>query len=229
MKVTFLNLTNMLKNGEEVPSDVLLCGTGWLSSFDYFDSDLLVHLGLPHSLKDEPAEDAETWSGLEKQADLEILDQFPLLAIPPEHPRKPIQKTPFRLYNGIAPLRDDSIAFIGYVILSNYFPGVECQAIWATAYLDKHLALPSLKNMQAEVARVNTFCRRRYLSSSELGNYLPFESIRYTDKLLREAGFSSHRNGWFKDNFVPSTSRYLAGLKNEYIAKYGSDVSKPGE
>jgi dimethylaniline monooxygenase (N-oxide forming) len=83
-----------------------------------------------------------------------VVEQFPLLADPPDHPRKPVLTTPHRLYNGVAPLDDDgSIAFIGYINCANYFRGVECQAIWATAYLDKMLTLPCIEDQQEEIAR----------------------------------------------------------------------------
>jgi dimethylaniline monooxygenase (N-oxide forming) len=219
-----------LKRGEEVPTDVLLCGTGWHpASFGFFTPELAVNLGLPHPFKDEPAEEAETWTQLEKKADQRVLQQFPLLANPPDHPSNPIQTTPYRLYNGIAPLDDESIAFVGYVSCSNYFKGVECQAIWATAYLDKQLTLPYKEDQQEEIARLNVWNRRRYLSNGEWGNFLPFESTWYTDKLLREVGLSSHLKGWFRNYFVPGTSQDLVGLKDEYIVKHGHGWSKSGK
>ncbi|CAF9918572.1 MAG: monooxygenase [Heterodermia speciosa] len=45
-----------LESGEEIPTDVLLCGTGWLPSLDFFDTDLLIKLDLPHEIAHEPAE-----------------------------------------------------------------------------------------------------------------------------------------------------------------------------
>ena len=183
-------------------------------------------LGLPHPFADEPTDDAEMWTRLESQADQKVLEQFPQLANPPKHPHKPVKTTPYRLYNGIAPLNDDSIAFIGFANCGNYFRALECQAIWATAYLDKKLSLPPVKERREEVTRLIAWCRRRYLSNGEQGNFLSVETITYTDKLLREIGLSSHRQGWFKDYFVPRTSEDLAGLKDEYIAKYGKDRTR---
>lgn len=119
-----------LKTGHEIASDVLLYGTGWdAASFDFFEPDHLVQLGLPHLHKDEPPKEPELWAHLEQQANLEILRQFPMLANPPEHNHRPSPTTPYRLYNGIGPLNDDSIVFIGYSLVTNYFQGVECQAI----------------------------------------------------------------------------------------------------
>lgn len=216
-----------LKRGDEIPTDVLLCGTGWNpSSFGFFGPELVVKLGLPHPFKDEPAEEAEIWTQLEKEVNETLFDEFPQLANPPDHFSKPVHITPYRLYNGIAPLDDESIAFVGYVTCANYFKGVECQAIWATAFLDQQLTRPCREDQQEEIARVNAWCRRRYLSNGVRGNYLPFESTWYTDKLLREIGLSSHLKGWFRDYFVPGTSQDLVGLKDEYIAKHGYDQMK---
>lgn len=219
-----------LKKGQEIATDVLLCGTGWnAASFDFFDPNDLIQLGLPHPFKTEPSE--EIWTQLEKQIDPEILTQFPTLANPPEHPQKPIHTTPYRLYNGIAPLHDDSIAFLGYRIVSNYFKSAECQAIWATAFLDKKITLPPLPDRQAEIATLIAWCKRRYLSNGQLGHFITFEANFYTDKLLAEAGLSSHLKGWFRNYFVPGTAQDLAGLKDEYIGKYGGGerrVSIPG-
>ena len=56
-----------LKKGNVVASDVLLCGTGWdAASFDFFEAEHLVQLGLPHLLKDEPSQESEMWARLEQ-------------------------------------------------------------------------------------------------------------------------------------------------------------------
>ncbi|KAI4267812.1 MAG: hypothetical protein L6R38_008080 [Xanthoria sp. 2 TBL-2021] len=211
-----------LKGGEDIATDVILCGTGWNpNDFSFFDTDLLVRLGLPHSLKDVPSsKEAERWAQLEKQADEKVLKQFPLLANPPHHFHEPIRTTAYRLYNGIAPLNDDSIAFVGYTLYSNHFRGAECQAVWAIAYLDKQLNLPSIEDQQLEVARQVAWCRRRYLSHGVGGNFVPFESEAYTDKILGEIGLSSHRKGFLRDLFMPTGPRDLVGLKDEYLDKF---------
>lgn len=211
-----------LKKGHEIATDVLLCGTGCdAASFDFFEPDHLVQLGLPHLQKDEPSEESNRWARLEQQADQEILKQFPILANPPKHLHKSSPTTSYRLYNGIGPLNDDSIVFIGYSLVTNYFQWAECQAIWATAFLDQRLNLPSLEEKQCEIAKVIAYNKRRYLSNGERGNFLMFESNFYLDKLLLEAGLSSHLKGWFKNYFVPRTAQDLVGLKDEYLAKYG--------
>ena len=216
-----------LKKGDEIATDVLLCGTGWdEASFTFLEPHDLVRLGLPHLHKDEPFEESRMWAQLEQQADSEIIQQFPILANPPKHLQKPSPLTPYRLYNGIGPLNDDTIAFIGYSIVTNHFQGVECQAIWATAFLDKNITVPSsssLLDKQREVAKSIAYNKRRYLSHGQLGNNFSFESNFYLDKLLHEVGLESHLKGasTFRKYFVPRTARDLAGLKDEYLAKYG--------
>ncbi|KAL8883748.1 MAG: hypothetical protein Q9192_007015 [Flavoplaca navasiana] len=210
-----------LQSGTEISTDVLLCGTGWKpTSFDFFSADDLIRLGLPHKLEDEPSDITKLWHQMVQQADREVLDRFPILAEPPKHHHKASQRTPYRLYNGIAPLNDSTIAFVGYFNVGNFFKGAECQAIWATAYLDGNLQLPSIDSRQLTIARHIAWCKRRYLSNGELGNFLLFESNFYLDELLQEVGLVSHLGGWFTNWFKPGLARDLAGLRDEYIAKF---------
>lgn len=219
--ITHLQATHVcLQSGTEISTDVLLCGTGWKpTSFDFFSADELARLGLPHRLEDEPPETTKLWDQMTQQADREVLDRFPILAEPPEHHHKASQITPYRLYNGIAPLNDSTIAFVGYFNVGNFFKGAECQAIWATAYLDGNLQLPSIDSRQLTIARHIAWCKRRYLSNGELGNFLLFESNFYLDELLQEVGLASHLGGWFTNWFKPGLARDLAGLRDEYMTK----------
>ena len=220
-----------LVQGPEIPTDVLLCGTGWdKTSFDFFEPEEAVRLGVPHPLKDQGARESTKWAQLEAQADRDIVAKFPILANPPEHPHKVPKTTPYRLHKGIAPLHDNTVAFVGFAIIANYFRGVECQAIWATAFLDGKVTLPAIESQEADIARINAWCKRRYLSNGELGNFFPFESNLYLDELLQDVGLKSHLKGWFDYYFTPGKAHDLAGLKDEYIAKYGGgDSSTPNK
>lgn len=212
-----------LESGEEITTDVLLCGTGWQPSLGFFDKDLLVQLDLPHESQDEDEAHREKWANLEKEADKKVIERFPLLAEPPAHPRKPRATTPYRLYRGIAPVADDSIAFIGHVLVGNYFSVTEAQAIWITAYLDKKLALPAVAEREEDISLFTSWCRRRYLSNGENGNHMTFEFVVYVDQLLQDVGLSSNRqNGWFKNWFSPCMARDMAGLRGEYLSKFGA-------
>jgi dimethylaniline monooxygenase (N-oxide forming) len=219
-----------LKSGEEVPTDALLLGTGWIPSLNFFDQNTLAELDLPHDPSPESAESASKWARLEKEADQKVLSTFPQLANPPAgYFKKPNPTTPYRLYNGIAPLsdaEDRSIVFIGYMLLVNWFRLAEVQSVWATAYLDGKLELPGIEEMEKEVALFVAWCRRRYLSNGEKGNHMTFEMMGYTDKLLADLGLKSHRRGWFWDWFGPGTMADLRGVGEEYVRKYGRDLVK---
>lgn len=203
-------------------SDILLCGTGWQPSLSFFHKELLVHLDVPHDSQDADDAHREKWANLEKEADKKVIQTFPLLGEPPVHPRKPRTITPYRLYRGIAPIADDTIAFIGHVLVGNYFSVTEAQAIWITAYLDKNLRLPSIAEREEDISLFTSWCRRRYLSNGENGNHMTFEFIVYADQLLQDLGLSSNRKkGWLKNWFSPCMAHDMAALRDEYVAKYG--------
>ena len=161
-----------LKNGIEIPTDVLLCGTGWAPDLPYFfTQDQIAQLGLPHRI-DQPTEDDPDWTKLENEADHQVVTYFPRLAKPPPYHQKPIINTPHRLYNCMAPLHDDTIVFLGHIYVPNAFRAAECQAIWATAYLDKTIPLPPAEQMRREIpddrlvqAPVSQQRRRGHLSA----------------------------------------------------------------
>lgn len=61
---------------------------------------------------------------------------------------RPKKYTLYRLYKNFAPLSDSidrSIVVVGHVDVGIYFSTAECQAMWATAYLDNKLKVPSLE------------------------------------------------------------------------------------
>ncbi|MCJ1378871.1 monooxygenase [Xylographa soralifera] len=208
-----------LESGTEVPTDVLLCGTGWSpSAFAFFSEEQLAELGLPHSL-DQVTEDDMTWSKLEAEADYQVLAQFSQLSSPPDYYKKSPSLTAYRLYNSIASLHDDSIVFLGHVFVPNAFRTAEAQAIWATAYLDRQIALPSVQKMQAQIAFRNAWCKRRYLNNGEAGNFLHYDMIAYTDTLLRQLGLSSPYKGWREYLFATRTSGDFELPRRKYLEK----------
>lgn len=211
-----------LEDGTKIPADTILCGTGWKPSYTFFSKAQLIHLGLPHNLDDQQPSDTTLWTELQCRADNQVLSRFPLLSRPPTYYRKSRTTTPYRLYNFIAPINDAdrSIAFVGHVQVTNAFRAAECQAIWTTAYLDEQFILPSVEAMRAEVAIINAWCARRYLNNGLLGNYLHYDMIGYTDKLLKEVGLMSHRKSWWRDVFEPCRASDLAGLRDEYMQRY---------
>lgn len=204
-----------LDDGTRVPCDALLLGTGWRSSLDFFTDDLKVELGLPH----DQFHKAEKWTTLDLEADINIVKRFPMLGSPPPHHQKQAPMTPYRLYNGIAPLHDNSIVFINHLIAENMIFNAEAQAMWAVAYLDGNVNLPSLREKEKDVATWVMYCRRRYLSNGLLANYAPFDMIVYVDKLMMELGVKTWWKGWGKDAWEVNRPEDLGRAWKEYLEK----------
>ncbi|KAI4125167.1 MAG: hypothetical protein LQ338_004422 [Usnochroma carphineum] len=217
-----------LQDGQEIPADAILCGTGWVPSLGFFDPGQCAELGLPQPIESYPFKEAKMWESLEREADRAVLDRFPILANPPKHYGEQVTHTPYRLYNSIAPVVDNSIAFVGHVLIANYFHLAECQAIWATAYLDGKVKLPPLEERQKDVALLVAWCRRRYLSNGDRGHWLASEQRTYTDHLFDQLGLSSHRRFWLWDSFAPVSKKDLPRLRAEYIKKYGQETAAVG-
>ncbi|KAI4212886.1 MAG: hypothetical protein LQ351_004411 [Letrouitia transgressa] len=190
----------VLSDGTGIVSDAILCGTGWKQPYAFFSDELHCQLGLPHPSTCHCLEDNASWMTLHSAAKEEILSEFPALCYPPTPKYSPqktsaTEKTPYRLYNLIAPLNDfpPSIVFLGQIRMANSFRTAECQALWASAYLDGTLPLPSYDEMEAEIAYTIAFSQCRYPISGGAGNYFFYDVISYTDKLLAELGLRSHK------------------------------------
>jgi dimethylaniline monooxygenase (N-oxide forming) len=211
------NKTLYLMDGTQIPCDVVLCGTGWKPGIEFFSAEYLVELGLPHQLKDEPDEMTLKWEKLLSEADEIITKRFRILANPPAHPHKHIQTTPYRLYNGMAPLNDDTILFMNHITAGNKIFAAEAQAIWAVAYFDRSVVLPAIGEREKEIATWIAWCKRRYLSNGERGNFAAFDSVPYADKLLKDVGLTGHRKGWLRDVFEPFFPGDLGKAWKEYL------------
>lgn len=154
-----------------------------------------------------------------------MLADFPILKHPPPHETPEVPTTCLRMYNGIAPLHDASIVFLGRAHLSNAFRTAEAQAVWATAYFDGNVKIPPLEQAQREVAYMTALSRKRYPSRGAAGDCLFFGLVWYTDRLLEEVGLRSHRmKGWLADWIEPCLASDLKDVKNEYLAKFSSGV-----
>ena len=210
-------------DGREVPTDALLCGTGWKANYPFLSSEQASKLGLPHGASRDSEEERQKWNDLMDAADRHIVEQYPILADPPPgcKPIRGANLTPARLYQGIASLNDPSIIFLGRARLANNFLGAEAQAIWATAYWDGHVSIPRSEQAQREVAYMNAFSRRRYPSRGVDGINFHTDLIWYTDTIVYEAGLTSHRKGWWTDPEEPYLASDFKDCNSEYLAKYG--------
>lgn len=218
----------VLEDGSEILSDVLFCGTGWSQHYPFLSQEQVVDFGLPHDPGEDNVEESQKWTSLLDAADKQVLTQFPVLANPPPYFQRPTKSTGTRLYNGMTPLSDNSIAFVGHVLVSNAFRNAEAQAIWTTAYFDKNIKLPETEQAEKEIAYMNAFSKRRYPSHGVTGAYFHFDLVGYTDKLMRDIGLTSHRKGWWwSDLTSPCLASDFKDIKDEYLAKFGSEgVSK---
>jgi len=208
----------VLDNGKEVPTDILLAGTGWDSTIHFLSPEQKRHLGIPHHSEEDIQKDRMAWQTLTDEANKQITNEYPILA-------RPIlgnDITPARLYQGVAPLADSSLVFLGKVRLPNGFFGAEAQAIWTTAYWDGHVNIPPPEEARRKVAYMNTFSRRRYPLSRGDGLNFHKDLIWYIDALLSDVGLSSHRKGWWVDSDEPFLLNDLRDCRDEYLAKYNA-------
>jgi dimethylaniline monooxygenase (N-oxide forming) len=202
------------------PCDAILCGTGWTGGFYMFDDELRKELGLPYSKDLEDQDSIDHWEKLVAEADEEMLKRFIMLRNPPEHHHIYEQRTPYRLYHVMAPLRDDSILFLNHVVAGAKMFAAEAQAIWAVAYWDKNIRLPSVEERERDIARWIAWNKRRYLSNGELGHFAAFDSVPYVDRLFDEIGLTAHRNKGFLGNiFAPIRPSDTGKVWQEYLAK----------
>jgi dimethylaniline monooxygenase (N-oxide forming) len=207
--------TVTLKDGSSIQADAILCGTGFNRSFSLFQRPTAADLGLPVPL-DMEAKELADWSKLEKEADDDIVQRFIGLVDPPT-PRKP-STTPYRLYNLMASLTDDSVVFLGYLGVLNAFYTAECQAIWATAYLDKKLILQDIDERTKNTAYVNAFSKRRYPFLGQDGAAINYDMVGYCDHLLKQVGLRSHIDtSWWAYWFGVCNASTLANIKDEYL------------
>ena len=208
-----------LTDGKVLQADAIFCGTGWKPSHHFFSEAQRAQFGLPIRLDHQSAEQASLWTKLEVEANRRVIKDFPTLAHSPlTANKKAVTTTPYRLYNGMASPHDPSIVFVGHIQIANSFRAAECQALWAVAYLDQRLDLPSHEAMLSDIAYINAWSRRHYPTNGQVGNFYEYELVGYTDKLLREVGVKSHlQKGLLEFRFGPCRASDLKGIREEYV------------
>jgi hypothetical protein len=218
----------VLENGQEALSDVLICGTGWKQEHPYFSAKEAARVGLPVKIEETElvSEENRNWSKLEEEADRKVLERWPYLAYTPTFKIRPRRTTSYKLYNLTVPILDQSVAFLGLMLVPNSYHVALVQTLYAIAILDGALKLPSGDGMARQIAFINRWCARRYPVHGWLGNVVEFEMVSYTDHLLEQLGLSSHRNknSWWSDLTDPCLASDYAGLVDEYRKKYSDRV-----
>lgn len=205
-----------------VPADVVICATGWKGTHPFIEKKTAVSLGLPGNPRIVEDDQAAYWQKSIKSAEHQVLGNFPVLDSSWAHEQKASgvleEKTlPLRLWKAVAPVQDQSILFLGQLMLGNHFRAAEVQALFACAVLDGKVAVPAKSDMEAEIAETVAWCRRRYLKKGSRGNWFYWDMVPYTDMLLAELGLKSHRHAsWIKDLTRPCYAKDLRGLVDEF-------------
>lgn len=214
-----------LQEDEVEDVDAIICATGWRPSYEtFFDKSSARDLGLPTPVRTHSLDtDKPHWQRADEAAETEINRLFPRLMHPPPHHHKPPSLSPFRLYRNMIPTNTQKypgIVFLGHIAVGNNFRAADVQALWAVAYLSGSMKLPSQEEMEKEVALALAWCRKRYLSKGQLGHWLYYDLVPYTDRLLEDVGLSSHRRkGRLGDFWKPCTAEDLNGLLEELREK----------
>jgi dimethylaniline monooxygenase (N-oxide forming) len=206
-----------LKDGPIIPCDALLLGTGFKHEYPFFSLSQHIEFGLSHPPTD--TEEEAEWSKRTAEADQLLCTRFPIFKESPGYKAKP-HLTPFRLYNAIAPLSDNTVAFVGCVSLVSMFLAAELQALWAVAYLDGDVALPTLEQQKEQIAMDNQWSRRRYpYYSATSGTVYDLDVVSYFDRILKELRLRSHvqKSWWGYWTGMNDVSVYR-GLLEEYLA-----------
>jgi dimethylaniline monooxygenase (N-oxide forming) len=211
-----------LCNGLQVEADALVYATGWRWDMPYFDKSLLAGLGLSMQDRDLDEKHQQHWRTLDQQAEAKIDVEMPMLSRKEPYRKPDTQRTPMRLYKSMLPIEDQTIVLLGKTVIAHTFPAAEVTALWAVAALDGKIALPSVGEMQKEIARVVAWSRRRYPSRGWQAMWFPWDLIPFTDMLLKQLGLVSHRGEtWWSDLTTPTSSGRLRELIEEYKNKYG--------
>lgn len=216
-----------LSSGESLEAEAFVRCTGWKSSPPLKFSPSEAELGLPYRAN------APRRVDLIKQADSEILSQFPRLRDQPVQNLsfKPLPEAvsdsksseeelqPFRLYRFMVPptlINCHDIAFSGSMMSISTAICTETQALWIAAYFKKQVSLAS--DAEYEAVLHSRFARWRIPCG--FGARFPdmaFDSLPYYDMLLSDLGLQPHRKkGVFENVFSPYGSMDYTGLVDEW-------------
>jgi dimethylaniline monooxygenase (N-oxide forming) len=222
-----------LSNGEILPCDAAVFATGWDYKSTLFSENDALQLGMTAYLANEDPETASYWQKLTTKADQEVIEKLPILAHPPPHYERPVTYTPFRLYRyqlptSLASANDRSLVFCGLVTSVQTSVYAEVSALWAVAWLENLLSVPlSKEEMDYDIAKVNAFCQRRYLSRGRTRQIASAEIQEVTDLLMKDMGLKVYRkNNWLKEIFAPSRSQDYKGVVEELVRKEGKGGNK---
>lgn len=209
-------------DGSELEADAIVYATGWTAGMSYYDTSLASKLGLPITQQAHDEKSQQKWQVLDQEAEVQITAEMPMLSHRPACWKPDTKRSPLRLYKSMLPITDQSIVLLGKTLFAHSFAVAEVEAIWAVAALDQNISLPSVPEMEREIALTVAWSRKRYPSRGWQAMWFPWDSIPFTDMLLEQLGLSSHRgSSWWSDLVTPVSSSRLKSLIEEYQRLHG--------
>jgi dimethylaniline monooxygenase (N-oxide forming) len=220
-----------LSNGEILPSDAVVFATGWDYKSDIFEPSVAIELGISAPLQYQDATTAAYWDHLHSQAEKDVLETLPMLKSPPPHYERPVDHTPTRLYRYVLPSslaakQDYSLVLLGLVTSIQTSISAEVSALWGVAWMEGMLEqinpLPSKAAMDYEIAKVNAWSARRYLSRGRQRQVASGEIQDVCDMWMKDLGLKVHRKGGLlgiRDTFVPYRAQDYKGIVLDVMEK----------
>jgi len=218
--------TVQLSNDSSLRSDAVVLCTGWDSTCKILDPATSHELGISAPLESEDGDSTKYWNELASRADSEVLKMLPRLGKPPLYNKKKVLNTPNRLYRYILPptlaARDDrSLIFLGQVVNTMTSILSEVSALWGIAWmeglLDMSHGIPPKEDMDYEIAKLNAWCARRYLSRGETKPLVAAESQDIIDLWMKDLGLEVHRRSFLADSILPYKSQDYKGIVQEVL------------
>ncbi len=216
-----------LSNGETIPSDAVIFATGWDYRSTLFRTSDALELGITAPLKDQDELTASYWRNLEIEAEKDVLQTLPILNNPPPFHQRQVDHTPYRLYRHIVPSalaakQDRSLVFLGLVTSVQTSIYSEVSALWGVSWMEGLLDIPKSKTaMDYDIAKVNAWCARRYLSRGRTRQIASAEIQDVTDVLMKDMGLRVYRkSNLLSETFAPSRAQDYKGIVSEMLAKH---------
>ena len=225
----------LLDTGELVKADAVVYATGWRPTIDFFDDKEAAQLGIPLDVTQQDVEAEKRWDSLGKTSLAEVKALFPHLAQYPDDPTNEsvTTTTPFRLYRQILSpkllaARDRSITFVGYVSNGQTAFCSELLALWAVAWMEDLLMMPtpSQTDMEQDVARVNAWRTLRYGARGKRDPEIILEVQTLFDLLMKDLGLRPDRKqkghriwGGLREWVMPYRASDYAGIVQEFLSQ----------
>ncbi|KAH8692316.1 flavin-binding monooxygenase-like protein [Talaromyces proteolyticus] len=222
-----------LSTGDTLPSDGMVCCTGWRArpNIKFLPDGIEDALGLP------TANDPLTGNMI-RTADAYITKQLPKLKEQPDfNPHFKLLNAdsevshPLRLYRFMIPCSSSlalsrSIAFVGMVTSASTILLTQAQALWASAYLNGTLSIPAEEEMQWSTALHTQYCKLRYGvgANGKRNPDFAFDTLPYVDMLLNDLGLKwKRKESTLKEWLDPYGVEDYRGLVEEYLEKLKED------